>query len=433
MTFRVSLVAGLLLAASACAAAPDPAPEPAPELADAGRPDAIGALIESRDAPVAAPAPAPSATPAASVAPSQPPKPGAGSLDAYLDGLRALSCPKGVRAAQPEPLELGVAPVPLSGLNRGLKRVGELTYVGGFHLTSPDARFGGLSGLDLLDDGRLLAVSDQGDFVWIELSPDGVIPVGARIAGMQDASGASLRGKADGDAEGLAVNDGLALVSFERNHRVLAFDIGGCGAAARGAPIVTAGYGRSLERSFDLASLDVGSNAGPEPLGVTRDWFMFTGVETLKAGRGPLSARPVEAAPEFTLSVEREAPAFVGLDLLPAGEDGKDVRAFSVHRGADQLLGNAIIISETTFERHSDGAGAPAGRASEIDERSRLRFRAKQTRRLAQMSVILTIDNYEGIAARELPDGRVRLYVLSDDNFSSRQRTLLMVFDLPAA
>ena len=50
---------------------------------------------------------------------------------------------------------------------------------------------------------------------------------------------------------------------------------------------------------------------------------------------------------------------------------------------------------------------------------------------LAQMNVLVTVDNFEGIAARQMADGRVRLYVVSDDNFSSKQRTLLMIYDLP--
>jgi hypothetical protein len=31
-----------------------------------------------------------------------------------------------------------------------------------------------------------------------------------------------------------------------------------------------------------------------------------------------------------------------------------------------------------------------------------------------------------------MPDGRVRLYVVSDDNFSGKQRTLLMIYDVPS-
>jgi hypothetical protein len=40
-----------------------------------------------------------------------------------------------------------------------------------------------------------------------------------------------------------------------------------------------------------------------------------------------------------------------------------------------------------------------------------------------------TVDNFEGIAALPRPDGTVRFYLISDDNFSSAQRTLLVAFD----
>ncbi|HCK85173.1 MAG TPA: hypothetical protein DHW63_11855 [Hyphomonadaceae bacterium] len=42
------------------------------------------------------------------------------------------------------------------------------------------------------------------------------------------------------------------------------------------------------------------------------------------------------------------------------------------------------------------------------------------------------MDNFEAIAAIAMPDGATRVYILSDDNFSHRQRTLLLAFDLPA-
>jgi hypothetical protein len=41
----------------------------------------------------------------------------------------------------------------------------------------------------------------------------------------------------------------------------------------------------------------------------------------------------------------------------------------------------------------------------------------------------LTVDNYEGVAALPRPDGSVRFYVISDDNFSRLPRTLLLAFD----
>ncbi|WP_269844607.1 hypothetical protein [Alkalicaulis satelles] len=42
----------------------------------------------------------------------------------------------------------------------------------------------------------------------------------------------------------------------------------------------------------------------------------------------------------------------------------------------------------------------------------------------------MTVDNIEGAAVVTV-DGRQRLHLISDDNFSASQRTLLMSFDLP--
>jgi len=49
-------------------------------------------------------------------------------------------------------------------------------------------------------------------------------------------------------------------------------------------------------------------------------------------------------------------------------------------------------------------------------------------RRLALLEPPLTLDNFEGVAAVENPDGTTGLWMISDDNFSRRQRTLLMAF-----
>ncbi len=353
-----------------------------------------------------------------------------GSFSAYLSDLRKASCPAGVKKTAPEAIGIKSEPVPLQGLNPGRKALGELTYVAGFHLTSGDKRFGGLSGVEILDDGNLLTVSDQGDFVWIDLGKDGFTPNGARIATMHDARGSDLRGKADGDAEGVAVTDGVALVSFERNHRVLAFDLAACGAAARGAPIVSGGHGQRLADVFAAEKLAVDANQGPEALAITPDWYLFTGIETKVGKASAISARPIEAASQFNLRLGEGAPELVGLDLVRAGKDGDDVRAFSLHRSTSPLATNVISIVETYFERHLDQANLPARIVSEVDERSHYRFRAKSSRRLADMNLFVTLDNFEGIAAKELPDGRVRFFIVSDDNFSASQRTLLMVFDV---
>lgn len=347
----------------------------------------------------------------------------------YLDPLRKASCPKGVARTEGESADLTVASVPLQGVNPSRKTLGDLTFVAGFHLASPDKRFGGLSGLDLLDDGNLLAISDQGDFVWLDLAEDGVTPLRARIGGMHDAAGAPLHGKSDADSEGLAYMDGLALVSFEGNHRVLAFDLAGCGAAARGAPLAFSRFGGGMEAAFNRGKLKVGGNTGLEGLALAPGWFMFAGLESKQGEANPLSARAIEAAPEFDLAIGKDMPPVVGLDIVP---DGEGLRVFSLHRATNPLASTVVSIVETRFTREIDQAGFPARLMSEIEERAHVRFRPTATRVLAQMNVLVTLDNYEGIAARQMPDGRIRLYVISDDNFSKTQRTLLMIYDLPA-
>lgn len=350
-------------------------------------------------------------------------KAGPVAFDAYLDGLRRVSCPG--EAGQAEAITITASAIPLQGLNPGRKTVGQLTYVAGFQLTSNDKRFGGLSGIDFLDDGNLLAVSDTGAFVWLDLAEDGVTPVAARMTAMNDARGKPFASKSAGDSEGLAVLGDLALVSFEGNARVLAYDVGRCGAAARGAPL-----GWKMADAFARRKLEVDGNKGVEALAITPDGYLFAGIET-KVGKGSvLSARPIEASPRFDLQIGENAPEFVGLDLLPAGKDGHDVRAFSLHRSTSPLAGNAIMIVETDLERYLDQANLPARVTSGANERSHYRFRKTTSRTLAEMNMLLTIDNFEGIAARQMSDGRVRLFIVSDDNFSSSQRTLLMVFDV---
>lgn len=350
----------------------------------------------------------------------------------YLEPLLRASCPPGSDRKEPEAIGLQVATVPLQGLNPFRSDIGELTFVAGFHLTSADKRFGGLSGLDLRDDGGLLSVSDDGDFVWIDLAADGLTPKRALIAGMLDAEGNVLKGKAGADAEGLALNGDVALVSFERNHRVLAYDLGKCAAAARGAPIAFGDHSESLAKAFDRAGLKVSNNQGPEGLAITPGWMLLAGLETQVGEASPVSARPVEGAPEFDLAIGQDAPELVGLDALPSGTGGRNLRLFSLHRSSSALSSNAITIVETQLEATFDQTDLPARVTSEIEERSRSGYRVTSSRVLAEMNVFVTIDNFEGIAARALPDGRVRLYVISDDNFSAKQRTLLMIYETRA-
>ena len=85
-----------------------------------------------------------------------------------------------------------------------------------------DVRFGGLSGIDMADDGlSLTAISDRAKFVTadVQRGPNGAITALSNVVihPLRDTRG---RGP---DSEGLAIGDRI-YVSVEGRHQVLAFD-----------------------------------------------------------------------------------------------------------------------------------------------------------------------------------------------------------------
>ncbi|MBI1339289.1 hypothetical protein GC169_03635 [bacterium] len=402
----------LVLFAAGCATAPveSPIAGPAPAVAPAVAPAPV----------IATPAPTPEAPSSGEAAASRP-SPAEAPADAsstrvvdaaaaLIEDLRRTSCPKDVAFEQATRKDLAARPISLMRLGGGRRTVGALTLVAAYHLTSTDDRFGGVSGIDLLPTGNLAGVTDQGDLVWIGFSEaDGVTPESLHMARMRDTSGAYLEDKLTSDAEGVAFEDGLLFVSLEREHRVIAYDIEACGAAARGAPVGRYGARADMTTAFTAAGLKVGENSGGEALALLPGATLLVGLEEASGDGAPLSVESISAEPSFVRRLAPAAPPIVGADAV-AVEAGAVI--YTLHRGFGQGVGNSIAIEETQARR------TPAG------------WTLGPTRELADMNVLFNIDNFEGIAAQVRDDGGVRLFIISDDNFSSSQRTLLMVFDV---
>ena len=295
-------------------------------------------------------------------------------------------------------LAIEATQVPLSEANPALTTLGELTYAGGLALTARDPRFGGLSGLDQTKDG-LLAVTDSGDLLRLKVRLDRA----GRLTGVTDAAllplhdeqGRSLSGeKTPGDAEGLAVlPDGAFAVSFEQRHRIALH-------ADLAAP------GRLLT-SPDPAAL--GSNEGMEALADagTEPAALLVGAEGGRLWLCPATpeAKDSAACRERPLSQPFDrAFKLTGLDRA----HGPASPLVAVFRAFDPLRGARIVIAELRPE--GDGYAA---------------------RELSRLAAPLTVDNFEAVVIDDAPrpNGARRLYLLSDDNFSSRQRTLLLAFD----
>ena len=52
-------------------------------------------------------------------------------------------------------------------------------------------------------------------------------------------------------------------------------------------------------------------------------------------------------------------------------------------------------------------------------------------REIARLNPPVNVDNFEGIDVRRAADGRLMVYILSDNNFLVLQRTLMMMFEWP--
>ena len=279
------------------------------------------------------------------------------------------------------------APVPLDPAAPGRQAVGDFRYLGGLALTSTDtSRLHGLSDLVVSPDGTIIAPTDDGDILRARLlfGPDGRLSgLGeATLKPLLGANGEPLQGKAEGDAEGLAqLPNGPLLVSFERDHRIWAYDEAGRPTPAK-APPVALGDNEGME----------GLAAAPAKGGV-----YFVGLEAggiwmcrLTTGCDELDGLPTPP-PGYRLTA---------LSVGPKGE------LLILHHSYIPGIGSRIILTivgDPFFDKAVIG-------------------------RLA-MGPSTTVDNFEGVAVVPRADGSWRLYLLSDDNFNDRQRTILLAFD----
>jgi len=278
-------------------------------------------------------------------------------------------------------------PVPEGPPGTPARPANTFTYAGGLALTSPDtSRLHGLSDLEVLPDGRFVSVGDEGDLVKGRI----VLDDQGRLVGLADLTlvpltgldGKALSGgKADSDAEGLALwPNGDLMVSFERNHRIWLYPANG------GPPRPVPSPDAPFPENEGMEALALDPALGRDAYLVGREDTRETWICRLSGG----------CTPNFRIT-DGGSLALVAARPLPGGRWAFLLRDFS------PVIGNTVWLLIT------DRAGRGLDRL--------------EIKRPA------TVDNFEGVAALPRPDGSVRFYLISDDNFSNRQRTLLMAWD----
>jgi len=325
-----------------------------------------------------------------------------GAVLAILSGF-ALT----VQAQTGRPVSVTARPVAMHTPARpdAEPNVGRLHFLAGMELTAEDDAFGGLSGLAVSADGRrALAITDRGQWVALEFELEDGLPRGiaaVRMAPLLDPDGEPLEGVLS-DAEALLIDDDAVLVAFEGRHRLHRYP------AAR--PIAEpemlfAAEGSVLQ--LPLAARRQPRNGGIEAM--------------IRTGQGRL----------LLLSERAEAADGGHRAWLWTGRGGGDSLTFAVPdrfapTDAARLPDGDLLV----LLRHYSPLTGAAAKLMRIAAEAIAPDARLTGEELAVLRRPLSVDNMEALAVRRDAAGRLLVYMVSDDNFRSGQRTLLLVYAL---
>jgi len=283
-------------------------------------------------------------------------------------------------------------------------RFGLLEYRSGLALTSAYPGFGGLSGIRLDAKGeRFLAISDKGGWFSGRISY-----AGREMVGVADVEAAPLLGP-DGrpitdrgwyDSESIARDGDIVYVGLERVNQILRYDFAKGFTAAR----------------CDIVPLPPAARRLPNNKGIEALVFVPNGL--------PLAG---------TLIAMSERGLDANGNLLAFLIGGPSAGQFSIRRSEDFDISDAVLL--------------PSGELLILERKFSLfsgvgiRIRRLQLAQIAPGVLVdgpaifsadlgQEIDNLEGIDAHVTPEGETVLTLVSDDNFSMIQRTLLLQFTL---
>lgn len=324
------------------------------------------------------------------------------------------------RAAQPVGvIRITATPVALDPVNPANTRLGQLTYLWGAQLRSDStSRFGGLSGLEVEPWSPPVMVaggdpseqamlqfttnSDEGDILqWrVPMTGQGRFDtVEGRLAPLRDLQGRPLQTKRFADSEDISADGrGGYFISFEREHRIWDY-WNRVSILSDMRPTPAANWPRvPLPENDGFESIaTVTDAAGGAPRA------LMVGSEDGRVWRCALTPSPRgDACAPVLPTGGPDGFKLTGLDQLPGSDD-----LVALYRAFDPIRGVRAIVARIR-------PSAPPDARVEV---------------LARLSPPLTVDNMEGVAA--LPNGRGgwTLWLISDDNFSAAQRTLLLAFD----
>ena len=302
-------------------------------------------------------------------------------------------------------VDVTATPVTHFKLGSGETRFGALEFVGGLDLSSDTPEFGQLSAMRFLTPGgEFVGVADHG--YWFRGSverdaagvPTGI--VGFAMQPMVDASGTALADKANKDAEGLDVKDGIATVSFEREPRISEYRIDG---PSIGGPI------RDLD--FVVPSYELRYNQGFETVTRAHPYGIHEGARIVIAER----------------SIDPDGNIFAAI------LEGEEKGIFKIRRTDDFDVTDGVFLEDGNLlllERRFSAIAGAAMRLRLIYGESVRKDGLADGPVLMEADLAYRIDNMEALDVWKRADGETIVSLLSDDNQSFLQRTYYLEFRL---
>jgi hypothetical protein len=307
--------------------------------------------------------------------------------------------------AAPVSIDVNARPLPsFDTRDRSRSRFGALEYRSGLVLTSSFRGFGGLSALRIDARGeRFIAISDHGS--WFT---GRIVYQGREMTGLADVEAAPLLGP-DGkpitargwyDSESMALDGSSVYVGLERVNQVLRFDFSKGFTGARGEVVPMPPAVKRLPNNKGLEALV----------------FVPKGL--------PLAGTLI-AISERGLDAQGNIVGFL--------VGGKTPGKFSVRRTDNFDISDAVLLQSgdlLLLERKFSWIGGVGIRIRRIALASVAPGAVLDGPSVFIADLGNEIDNMEGIDVHTTAEGDTVLTMISDDNFSLIQRTLLLQFTL---
>ena len=286
------------------------------------------------------------------------------------------------------------------GIGSDTQTFGSLRYLGGIGVTSRDNDFGGFSGVEITEGGtRIVLVSDGGDYLTAALRHDG-----DALAGLDDVALQSLFPSGEEEKQEVDAED----IIFDPDDP-------------------SRGYIVRERRTAALFSFEL-RDGRPENFSAIK-----TGLpaDRLKSNRGleSVAIAPPASPIAGSVVVILEATQKSWQDVIPASIIGRG--QFGIAKSDAFDISSARFLDDGDLlvleRRYSPGWGVGV-RLRRIGGSSIAPGAIVDGETIMEAGLAQQIDNMEGLAVHRDATGRTILTLVSDDNHSILQRTLILQF-----